>query len=210
FVDDGGYTEKWKVCWTDAGWAWREKNNAEMSKYLDDLRFGITNHPVVAVSWYESVAYCNWLNQTNPGRAFRLPTEAEWERAARHTDGREYPWGGKFDSEKANTDESKIGQTTAVGLFPRGASECGALDMSGNVWEWCSSERRDYPYRADDGRENLASTGTERPRVLRGGSWVSNEDDARCAFRDYSLPDDRNDGIGFRVAESSSAPGSEF
>jgi len=199
FVQDGGYTEKHRDCWTVAGWKWRAREKIEKPEYLDDLDFGIANHPVVGVSWYEAVAYCNWLNKTNPGRKFHLPTEAEWEKAARGTDGREYPWLGRFDSEKANTRESGIGRTTAVGLFPRGTSPYGALDMAGNVWEWCSSEYREYPYRADDGREDPASTDS---RSLRGGSWLDHQVNARCAYRDRSHPGIRNFVIGVRVAES--------
>ncbi|MBI5302836.1 MAG: SUMF1/EgtB/PvdO family nonheme iron enzyme [Chloroflexi bacterium] len=207
FVDDKGYTKFHRDCWTDAGWSWREKENIEKPPYLDHPEFGLDNHPVVGVSWYEALAYCNWLTKTNPGRKFRLPTEAEWERAARHTDGREYSWEGEFDPEKANTSESKIGRTTAVGSFPLGASTCGALDMSGNVWEWCSTRwgkgyenpEFKYPYQSDDGRENLQSTDI---RILRGGSWVIHLVFARCAYRVSNNPHSRNLNIGFRVAES--------
>ncbi|MBI3915293.1 MAG: SUMF1/EgtB/PvdO family nonheme iron enzyme [Chloroflexi bacterium] len=210
FIDAGGYQTK--ALWTDAGWEWREKNSVAKPDYWDDPQWNLENHPVVGVSWYESVAYCNWLTETNPGREFRLPTEAEWEKAARGPstssgDLREYPWVGDFDPEKANTAESGIGRTTAVGLFPRGASQYGALDMAGNVWEWCSSrwgknwEKPDfkYPYRLEDGREDLKSNDL---RVLRGGAWDYNQGNARCANRGGSSPHDRNDSVGFRVAES--------
>jgi formylglycine-generating enzyme required for sulfatase activity len=199
FVKSGGYTDAHRDCWTDEGWQTRARQNWDKPNLMDDLNFGIANHPVVTVSWYEAVAYCNWLNKTNPGRKFHLPTEAEWERAARHTDGREYPWGKEFDQEKANTDGSGIGQTTAVGLFPRGVSVCDAFDLAGNVWEWCSSQPVKYPYRADDGREDMIGSGG---RCLRGGAWLSYVVGARCASRDRSLADGRVSNVGFRLAES--------
>jgi formylglycine-generating enzyme required for sulfatase activity len=200
FVDDGGYTKEHRDCWTDAGWEKRTQGDWDKPDYLDHLDFGIANHPVVTVSWYESVAYCNWLNEMNPGRKFHLPTEAEWEKAARFTDAREYPWGDKFDEEKANTLESQIMQTTAVGLFPRGESVYHALDMSGNVWEWCSTKHgADYPYRADDGRENFQGNDARR---LRGGAWFDDNDLTRCASRHSRDPDLRGSDFGFRVAES--------
>lgn len=203
FVDDGAYTEKWRVCWTDAGWQWRDKNAVEKPSYLDDPQWNLDNHPVVGVSWYEAVAYCNWLTQTDPHkRKFRLPTEAEWEKSARGTDAREYPWGKDFDPRRANTVENRIQRTTAVGLFALGESPYHAQDMAGNVWEWCSSVGY-YKYKKqgpeEDGSESLE--GEER-RSLRGGSWFDDRDLARCADRNWSDPVSRYYSIGFRVAES--------
>jgi formylglycine-generating enzyme required for sulfatase activity/adenylylsulfate kinase-like enzyme len=200
FVEDGGYSDKHRDCWTDAGWEWRKKENVEKPPYLDNSEWNAANHPVVTVSWYEAVAYCNWLTKTDPERRhFRLPTEAEWEKAARGNEGREYPWIGEFDKEKANTDESGIGRTTAVGLFSRGASPYGALDVAGNVWEWCIGLYKEYPYAPNDGREDLQAKGT---RCLRGGSWLDARDIARCASRSRLPPVARVDFVGFRVAES--------
>ena len=207
FVEDGGYTDKHRDCWTEAGWRWRESENIEKpaADYWDSPEWNLDNHPVVGVSWYEAIVYCNWLAKTNPQkRKFRLPTEAEWEKAARSDDGREYPWVGEFDSEKANTSESGIRRTTAVGLFPHGESPYHALDMAGNAWEWCSSHGYDkYKYKSsgpeEDGAGNLESN---EGRALRGGSWDGNAFIARCAFRDWYLPLDRGSSVGFRVAES--------
>ncbi|MBI1802202.1 MAG: formylglycine-generating enzyme family protein [Chloroflexi bacterium] len=213
FVADDGYMRKWRGVWTNAGWRWREENQSEKPAYWDNPRWNLDNHPVVGVSWYEAIAYCNWLSKTT-GRKFHLPREAEWEKAARGTDGRDYPWGDEFDKAKCNTNESGIGTTTPVGIYADGASPCGALDMAGNVWEWCSSRwgqdfpKPDftYPYRADDGREDLQSTDR---RIVRGGSWDAPQGVARCAFRLRNHPVNRNSGSGFRVAESSPAVDSE-
>ena len=160
----------------------------------------------MGVSWYEAVAYTNWLSQTS-GRSFGLPSEAQWERAARHTDGRDWPWGDEWLDGLVNSREAGIGRTTAVGAFPGGAAVCGAQDMSGNVWEWCQSRYddengRDYPmpYRPDDGREEL-SGGPPITRVLRGGAFYVNQRNVRAAIRDDSHPDGRDYNIGFRVVE---------
>ncbi len=199
FIIAGGYQAK--EFWTDAGWEWREKNSVEKPEYGDDPQWNLDNHPVVGVSWYEAVAYCNWLTQTNPARKFRLPTEAEWEKAARGDDGLEYPWVGDFDPEKANTDESSIGRTTAIGLFPRGESVCGALDMAGNVWEWCADWYDDDYYKKSP-RENPTGPSSGEARSLRGGAWGDFRGFARCAYRCGYYPDDRDVIVGFRVAES--------
>ena len=109
--------------------------------------------PVVRVSWYDAADYCRWLSEAT-GRPYRLPTEAEWEKAARGTGGGIYPWGDTWDAKRCNTKESGSGDTTPVGAYPRGASPYGLMDMAGNVWEWTSSRLWDYPYQAGDGRED--------------------------------------------------------
>ena len=127
----------------------------------NDPDYALHNQPVVGVSWYEAVAYAEWLKQT-VGKPYRLPAEAEWERAARHTDGRIYPWGNEWDANMANGKETGWGRPTVVGCFPEGNAKCGAADMAGNVWEWCQTRWKDekqkeypLPYQPDDGREFL-------------------------------------------------------
>jgi len=162
----------------------------------DQYPEGLGDHPVVSVSWHDAVAYCEWLSQKT-GNSYRLPTEAEWEKAARGTDGRQFPWGDEWDASKCNTRESGPGTTTPVGQYsPQGDSPYGVTDMAGNVWEWCSSLFQDYPYDPDDGREDLEAGGA---RVLRGGSWVSLLDDARCVGRGWVLPDLSSLDVGFRL-----------
>jgi len=149
----------------------------------------LRNHPVVNVTWHDAVDYCVWLSQA-VGREMRLPTEAEWERAARHTDGRIYPWDNDFDAGRCNMADTGIGGTSPVGIFPAGDAVCGAADMAGNVWEWTSSlwgkdwqkPEFGYPYDATDGRENLNAPDAVL-RTLRGGSFRSIARLVRCAYR---------------------------
>jgi formylglycine-generating enzyme required for sulfatase activity len=167
---------------------------------------GKQDHPVVNVSWHDIVAYCNWLSEVT-GRLYRLPSEAEWEKAARGTEGQIYPWGNEWDKERCNTSEGGKGGTTPVGVYPDGASPYGLLDMAGNVWEWTLSlwgkgfGKPDfkYPYQPEDGRENVEA-GEEFIRVVRGGSWNNIQSGARCAFRSHStLPYFRSSSFGCRL-----------
>ncbi|MBN8639466.1 MAG: SUMF1/EgtB/PvdO family nonheme iron enzyme, partial [Anaerolineae bacterium] len=137
--------------------------------------FKYANHPRERVSWYDAIAFCRWLSYRMGGGydlddvgawKVRLPTEREWEKAARGTDGWIYPYGNESDAAKGNTNTTGIGQTSAVGLFPDGASPYGVMDMSGNVWEWCLTEYEQSAPRLEE--ENLRSS---EPRVVRGGSW---------------------------------------
>jgi len=160
------------------------------------------DHPVTSVSWELSMSYCMWLNENfghelPDGYTFHLPTEAEWEKAARGTDGREWPWGNVFDPTRSNCDGFSE-TTTPVGQFsPRGDSPYGCADMSGNVWEWCHSLYWPYPYKADDGREDETASGD---RVQRGGSLSSERGFVRCAVRVGHYLNRVN--LGFRVAAS--------
>jgi formylglycine-generating enzyme required for sulfatase activity len=153
------------------------------------------DHPVTCVTWHDAVAYAAWL-YVRTGQPWRLPSEAEWEKAARGTDGRIYPWGNSFDTARCNSNESGIQTTTPVDRYPGGTSPYGALDLAGNVWEWTASVFAPYPYRPNTGREAPDSPGA---RVLRGGSWVSSPQDARAAYRTVNDRDNFIDHIGFRL-----------
>lgn len=196
FVQDGGYTAKWRSCWTKAGW--KDKGDQTGPEKFGGV-FDLPNHPVVNVTWYEAQAFCNWLS-AKLGCEVGLPSEAQWERAARGTDGRRYPWNGDLTPDHANYGETGIGTTTAVGIFPRGANpETGVEDMSGNVWEWCRTKwRDDYKGEPDDALE-----GTDT-RVLRGGAFILNARPLRCASRNRLDPNYRYRFIGFRVVASPS------
>jgi serine/threonine-protein kinase len=162
---------------------------------------GKGDHPVVNINWLDARAFCQWASRVTD-LAIRLPTEAEWEKAARGTDGRKFPWGDeKPDASRCNFDKY-AGGTTPVGHYsPTGDSSYGCADMAGNVSEWTSSLKADYPYRADDGREEMkAIEGAER--VLRGGEFDFNDKGIRCAFRDWDPQSTRDRRYGFRASVS--------
>jgi formylglycine-generating enzyme required for sulfatase activity len=165
-------------------------------------RWGEPNHPMETVNWSEAMAFCGWLSH-RLGYEVRLPTEWEWERAARGTDGREFPWGAEYKPGCANIDETswfgKVGphylrRTSPVGIYPQGASPEGVLDLSGNVWEWCLNEYMKP--------ERTQRSGTES-RVLRGGSWYGFPAYSRADFRVLGHPSDRSSDVGFRAVCSS-------
>ncbi len=164
-------------------------------------------HPIVSVSWDDAVAYAAWLAEQS-GRPWRLPTEAEWEKAARWDaqtgTARLYPWGDSFDGSRANTRESRLGATTMVGIYPSGASPYGAEEMAGNVWEWTHSIYKSYPYNGNDGRELAQSP---EHRVLRGGSWLYDAWYSRAAFRSLNRPSDLETSyVGFRLLLAAVGP----
>lgn len=173
----------------------------KVPKEWSGFRFaeGTENHPVIGVSKIDVQAYCDWLNETL-GADYRLPTEAEWESAARGGDERLYPWGEEFDPWRCNTLESGKRGTTPVGEYsPSGDSPFGVVDMAGNVWEWTSSVLKPYPYQATDGREN----GDLRSRfVIRGGSWYYSHKLARTTVREGVLSTFTSPALGFRLGRS--------
>jgi formylglycine-generating enzyme required for sulfatase activity len=222
FVEAGGYQEQ--RFWTPVGWAWRQAWGIDQPEAYDGP-LGMPNHPAVGASWHEAVAFCRWLTDqlrpsglesflsgTSPlgtlsadleALVIRLPTEAEWEKAARGTDGRQFPGGDELTPAMANTWETGLGAICAVGLFPRGASPCGALDLVGNVWEWCQDVYRPYPYRDDRADEGADP---EARRVLRGGSFQTRSYLARCASRIETPAGRRGRDVGFRVVVALPAP----
>jgi formylglycine-generating enzyme required for sulfatase activity len=216
FVNDSGYGHRpyweeaeahgiWKAGKVQGRWDNTPRNRPEQF----DEPFGLPNHPVVGITWYEALAFTRWLTdklrstgQISPTQVIKLPSEAEWEKAARSGDKRTFPWGDTPDPERANYDDTGIGFTNAVGCFPGGVTQYETEEMGGNVWEWTRSLHARYPYpSADDERqrrEDLSAPDREA-RVLRGGAFSFNVVYVRCAPRDRNHPHYTFSHIGFRV-----------
>jgi iron(II)-dependent oxidoreductase len=193
----------------------RDSSGRVVHPWLWDVpQYTVENQPVIGVSWYEACAYAAWLTDVLRKRGaiseqdtIRLPTEAEWEKAARGNTGRLWTWGNIWRSSLANSLQGRVMQPSAVGAYPRNKSPYGVEDMIGNVWEWCLDWYDENAYRnRRDGVKDPRGPETGMSRVLRGGSWNNNRDAARCSCRDRSAPDLFNDSFGFRLVCSPSSP----
>jgi len=236
FIRADGYDlKKCGQYWSEAGKSWRmghwksdlsiysEKNRDTIRKWLeqrplerrdrpffwDNPELNSANQPVVGVCWFEAEAYANWLGAVT-GMAFRLPTEAEWEKAARYKvrengELKIWPWGDKWDATKCNNRELENGQRrpSPVGVFPDGASELGIMDLAGNVWEWCQDwyDEAEYARRTANGAPVVDPRGPAQgqARVGRGGSWHDDRNYVRCASRYGGVPVSFLDLLGFRL-----------
>jgi formylglycine-generating enzyme required for sulfatase activity len=201
FILDAGYERR--EFWTEAGWRVKEQEGWAAPRYWNVKDENISNHPVGGVSWYECYAFTRWLNGkyrqysdvlgSQPSE-IRLPTESEWEKAARGTDKRFYPYGNIFDPEKDNVRDTGILRPSAVGIFPNAALFYGVQEMSGNVWEWCLTQwRESYKDKEDNSIESTNS------RVLRGGAYGYDADWTRCTYRHNFAPHETYDLFSFRV-----------
>ncbi len=183
--------------WSLATWKWLAENNRSRPASWDNPSWNNDERlPVTGVSWYEAQAYCHWLSAISD-RSFRLPTEFEWEVAARGPKGFLYPWGDEFDGSRCNYSASGIGRPTPVGAFsPAGDGPWGHVDMAGNVSEWTRSVFRPYPA----GHHDAPNEAGELEHVTRGGSWSSPALRLRCTARGYNNPGFSDNDLGFRLA----------
>ena len=194
FILSGGY--KSKKLWTKKGWNFIQNNQIQAPlKYRQNKISTEPDQPVIGVSWYEADAYAKWARK-------RLPTEAEWEKAAKGTEGHVYPWGNEIDFSKLNY-FPHVTRVLAVGNFPQGASPYGVMDMAGNVWEW-TTDWYSESYYGSLPRTNPKGPGNGEYRVLRGGAWDSIRCQLQCTYRYYEKESHQNYTIGFRCAKDPS------
>jgi formylglycine-generating enzyme required for sulfatase activity/predicted phosphodiesterase len=197
FVDGEGYPSE--NVWSREGWAWKEARRKERqggriqpSEWEEQLRH--PNRPVVGVTWYEAEAYCLWLS-LKTRRSVRLPTEAQWEFAARGEKSRMYPWGNEPPTDRHANFESRIGHATPVGIYLLGATPEGVQDLAGNVWEWCGDWYGEY--RSEE-RKDPTGTPGGGSRVLRSGGFDVIPEALRAAWRVTYHPAGGGDNVGFR------------
>ena len=176
-----------------------KETNYHRPIYWRDDRFNEIDYPVVGVSWNDAINFMEWLNNLTC-ESYRLPTEAEWEKAARGTDGREYPWGNDWNADKTNTAETGLKKLISVGSFPDGISPYGCYDMAGNAYDWCSDWFHIETYKHSPA-ENPMGAIDGRRKVIRGGSWQPRgEYAARCANRAAKEPSASSHNVSFRIA----------
>ena len=196
---DGYWIGKYEVTFTQYDRYYEEAGK----KKPDDNGWGRENRPVIDVCWNDAAAYCEWLSG-KIGLKFKLPTEAQWEKSARGTDGRKYPWGNDEPNENLsnfNSSNLNIGQTHPVGSHPQGASPYGLLDMAGNVLEWCYDWYDENYYYIKFPPKNPKGPQSGLYRILRGGGWYFDASQLRCAFRNCHSPFQPHNFVGFRLCQ---------